>query len=139
MRITQEQLDEVLTHVLEDARNELCGVIAVESDGAAPGHRTVARVMRAANLHVSPMRFEIEPRELLQMQNTVDEHGWEIGGIYHSHVRSEPVPSLTDINYAAGWPGVEWLIVGLADAARPEPRSYLIEDGEVREVSLELS
>jgi hypothetical protein len=54
-------------------------------------------------------------------------------------VRSEPVPSLTDINYAAGWPGVEWLIVGLADAARPEPRSYLIEDGEVREVSLELS
>ncbi len=34
--------------------------------------------------------------------------------IYHSHTRSEPYPSQTDVNFAAHWPGVEWLIVGLA-------------------------
>ncbi len=47
-------------------------------------------------------------------------------------------PSQTDINFAANWPGVEWIIVGLADGdVPPEVRSYLIEDGQVREVVME--
>jgi len=62
----------------------------------------------------------------------------ELGAIYHSHVRSAPHPSQTDINFAANWPGVEWIIVGLADVQAPQARSYLIEQGEVREVALEV-
>jgi proteasome lid subunit RPN8/RPN11 len=111
--------------------------VAVEADAAAPGQRTAARVYRAANMHRSPMRFEIEPMELLELTRTIDDRGWTIGGIYHSHVRSEPVPSQTDISFAAGWPEVEWIIVGLA-ADRPEVRSYLIEGSEIREVQLEV-
>ena len=43
------------------------------------------------------------------------------------------------MNFAAGWPGVEWLIVGrFEDDAEPEVRSYLIEDGEIRDVELEV-
>ena len=38
-------------------------------------------------------------------------------------------------NFAAGWPGVEWLIVGLA-GGEPEVRSYLIDDGRVTEVEV---
>ncbi len=60
----------------------------------------------------------------------------ELGAIYHSHTRTAPYPSQTDINFAAHWPGVEWLIVGLADGADPEVRSYLIDDGQVREVEI---
>jgi proteasome lid subunit RPN8/RPN11 len=70
------------------------------------------------------------------LSNTIDEHGWDIGAIYHSHVRSKPYPSQTDINFAANWPGVEWIIVGLAEGQAPEVRSYLIEGGEVKEVAL---
>ena len=62
----------------------------------------------------------------------------ELGAIYHSHVRSAPYPSQTDINFAANWPGVEWVIVGLSADAEPEVRSYLIENGQVREVALEV-
>ena len=51
-------------------------------------------------------------------------------------MRSAPYPSQTDINFAANWPGVEWVIVGLAGGEAPEVRSYLIEDGRVREVAL---
>ncbi len=61
-----------------------------------------------------------------------------LGAIYHSHVRSAPYPSQTDIGFAANWPGVEWIIVGLAGGEAPEVRSYLIEDGQVREVALEV-
>ena len=49
----------------------------------------------------------------------------DLGAIYHSHVRSAPYPSQTDINFAAGWPGVEWIIVGLAGA---DARGPLVPD-----------
>ncbi|MFM9126022.1 MAG: Mov34/MPN/PAD-1 family protein [Solirubrobacterales bacterium] len=53
--------------------------------------------------------------------------------IYHSHTRSEPYPSQTDINFARFWPGTEWLIIGLA-GEEPELRSFMIDaDGTVTE------
>ncbi len=53
-------------------------------------------------------------------------------------MRSEPYPSQTDVNFAANWPGVEWIIVGLAGGSEPEVRSYLIDDaGRVEEVAIE--
>ena len=54
-----------------------------------------------------------------------------------AHTRTAPYPSQTDINFAANWPGVEWIIVGLAGGDGPEVRSYLIDGGEVREVTLQ--
>ena len=51
-------------------------------------------------------------------------------------MRSAPYPSQTDVNFAANWPGVEWVIVGLAPGAEPEVRSYVIEAGVVREVAV---
>jgi proteasome lid subunit RPN8/RPN11 len=50
-----------------------------------------------------------------------------LGAIYHSHVRSPPYPSQTDVNFARSWPGIEWLIVALAAGEEPETRSYLID------------
>ena len=70
------------------------------------------------------------------MLDGIEGSGDELGAIYHSHTRSEPYPSQTDVNFSGGWPGVEWIIVGLAKGSEPVVRSYLIEDGEVREVEL---
>jgi [CysO sulfur-carrier protein]-S-L-cysteine hydrolase len=137
MLIERPLLEELLAHVLEDPANELCGVVAVAADGAPPGGRRAVEVHRAANMHASPLRFEIEPIELLRLNEAIEDSGCELGAIYHSHVRSRPYPSQTDINYAGGWPGVEWIIVGLAEG-EPEVRSYLIEGGRVREVPLEV-
>ena len=60
------------------------------------------------------------------------------GAIYHSHTRSEPYPSQTDINYAASWPGVLWIIVGTA-GEEPMVRTYEISDGQVSETELEVA
>ena len=139
MNISKPLLDELLAHVLEDPKNEICGIVAVEGDGedsARPEDANAVEVFRAANKHKSPMKFEIEPAELLRLYEEIEERGWRIGAIYHSHVRSEPYPSQTDINFAANWPGVEWVIVGLAGGGQPNVRSYLIEGGVVREVAL---
>ena len=134
MDISSDLLDEVIAHALEDPKNEVCGVVAVE-----PGPPTRAtRVYRATNIHASPLKFEIHPDELLKLWNACQQDGSDLGAIYHSHVRSKPYPSQTDVNFAASWPGVEWIIIGLSSGSEPEVRSYLIEGAEVREVALEV-
>jgi [CysO sulfur-carrier protein]-S-L-cysteine hydrolase len=133
MEITAELLDEVVAHALEDPKNEVCGVLAVKP---GPPARAI-RVHRAINLYASPMKFQIDPGELLKLWNACEAEGGELGAIYHSHVRSPPYPSQTDINFAANWPGVEWIIIGLAAGQEPQARSYLIDGGEVQEVALE--
>lgn len=136
MKIAKHLLAEIVAHAQENPRIECCGVVAVlraEDGGAA----TAARVYRAENVHASALKFEIAPMELYRLNEEIEEEGWEIGAIYHSHVRSAPYPSQTDIGFAAGWPGLEWIIVGLAGAGEPEVRSYVIDGAGVGERALE--
>jgi proteasome lid subunit RPN8/RPN11 len=123
MKISRALLDEVVAHALEDPGNEVCGLIAVTDDGEP----TATGVLRATNIHASPMKFEIDPMELLALHNQIEDQGQVLGAIYHSHVRSPPYPSQTDVNFARSWPGIEWLIVGLTAGEQPETRSYLID------------
>lgn len=136
MDIAPELLEEILTHAREETPNECCGVLAIAPAKDAAPARAVA-VHRAVNTAASPLRFEIDGREVMSLIDAIENAGLELGAIYHSHTRTAPYPSQTDINFAAHWPGVEWVIVGLADPQRPEIRSYLIEEGKVHEVALE--
>jgi proteasome lid subunit RPN8/RPN11 len=133
VRIDRALLDDIVAHALRDAPNECCGLI-VGRDGTA----TSARALE--NLAASPFRFDIDGRELIAFA-FADEDEDQLTAIYHSHTRSVPYPSQTDVNFAAGWPGVEWLIVGIPKAgdAEPEVRSFLIENGTIREVELEVT
>jgi len=131
MQITAEQLELITEHALRDAPNECCGLIAVRGD-------TVTRILPAVNEAHSPLRFEISGKALLSLIDDIEDAGEELGGIYHSHTRSDPYPSQTDINFAAGWPGIEWLIVG-TKGGQPEVRSYLIEDGQVSDVPVAIA
>ena len=136
MKIDGELVGQIVEHALERPDEEVCGVVAVSLDG---GEASAVSVHRAHNVHESGLRFEIDPRELLGLYSEIERQGLELGAIYHSHVRSAPYPSQTDINFAAGWPGVEWIIVGLADPSAPDVRSYLIEGAAVTEQELQPS
>jgi proteasome lid subunit RPN8/RPN11 len=131
VRIARDLLDEIVAHAVRDAPNECCGLV-VGRDGTA----TTVRALE--NLAASPFRFDIDGRELIAFAFG-DEDEDKLTAIYHSHTRSAAYPSQTDVNFAAGWPGVEWLIVGVPKGdGEPEVRSYLIEDGAIREVEIEV-
>jgi proteasome lid subunit RPN8/RPN11 len=131
--IARDLLDRVIAHARRDFPNECCGLVA-SRDG------TAVSVHALDNLAASPLRFEVDPKALLHELEGIEEGGAELGAIYHSHTRSEPYPSQTDLNFAAGWPGVEWLIVGLRPGdGDPEVRCFHIDDGRVAEVGVEVS
>jgi proteasome lid subunit RPN8/RPN11 len=136
VKIAKQLLAEIVAHAQEIPRIECCGVVAVLADDDGT-RKTAARVYRAENMHASALKFEIGPMELYRLNEEIEEEGWEIGAIYHSHVRSAPYPSQTDIGFAAGWPGLEWIIVGLAGDGEPEVRSYVIDGAHVSEITVE--
>jgi proteasome lid subunit RPN8/RPN11 len=134
VRIARELLDEIVAHAVRDAPNECCGLV-LGRDGEASAGKALE------NLAASPFRFDIDGRELISVAFAEDGDEDQLIAIYHSHTRSEPFPSQTDVNFAGGWPGVEWLIVGVPkrNDGEPEVRSYLIEDGAIREVPVEVT
>lgn len=130
MQIAPEQLDLILEHARREAPDECVGLLAVR-DGI------VTEVAEMENTEASPRRFNVDGPALARWLDAVEDRGEELGAIYHSHTRSAPVPSQTDENFAAGWPGVLWVIVGL-QGDEPEVRTWAIADGEVTEAPLEV-
>ena len=130
MRISRELLDDVIAHARADAPNECCGMIA-SRDGEA------VAVHRARNAAASPLRYEIDGMEQYKIQNAIEEAGLELGAIYHSHTRSDPLPSQTDINLAF-YPEAIYVIVGLADGDEADVRAWSIVNGQVSEAQLEV-
>jgi proteasome lid subunit RPN8/RPN11 len=128
MKIARALYDQMVDHAREEAPNECCGMVGA-NDGEA------LAVYRAVNAEASPLRFRIDPEEQLELHTKIEDAGLELGAIYHSHTRTEPRPSQTDINFAKLWPGVLWIIVGLADG-EPDVRTWRIDDGRVTDAEL---
>ena len=129
MRISQALLDEIVEHARAEAPNECCGMIATQ-DGVA------VAVHRARNAAASPLRYEMDGMEQYKIQTEIEDGGYELGAIYHSHTRSDPEPSQTDINLAF-YPDALYVIVGVK-GEEPDVRAWRIVDGAVSEAALEV-
>jgi len=129
MIITSALWQEIVDHALADAPDECCGMIA------SRGGRAV-RVHRATNAAASPLRYEIDGLEQYRIQTEIEDDGLDLGAIYHSHTRSAPYPSQTDINLAF-YPDSLYVIVGVA-GPEPDVRAFTIVDAHVQEVALQV-
>ena len=123
--MTRAQRAAIVAHAERDAPNECCGYLSAR-DGV------VQEVFEAENVRHSPYAFDFGFKDL-QAANELDDDGLEVG-IYHSHPRSEPRPSQTDINVAQ-YPHWTYLIVSLRNGGGEdaELRAWLIADGRVEE------
>jgi proteasome lid subunit RPN8/RPN11 len=127
VKISRALYEELVSHAVSEAPNECCGMVA-SVDGEA------VRVFAAVNAAASPLRYEIDGAEQYRIQSQIEEQGWDLGAIYHSHTRSAPYPSQTDINLAF-YPDSVYVIVGVA-GPQPEVRAFRIVDRAVEEVAL---
>jgi [CysO sulfur-carrier protein]-S-L-cysteine hydrolase len=132
VRIPKALYEEMVAHAVAEAPNECCGLMGTRDGQAETIHRAV-------NKHASPLRFEIEERELWEIFERIDAEDLFAGVLYHSHTRSAPEPSQTDVNFGSNpmLAGVTWLIVGLKGDA-PEVRAWRIADGRATETDLEV-
>ena len=129
MKLSRALYDQMVDHARAEAPNECCGMVASRNGEAV-------KVYPAVNAAASPLRYEIDGAEQYRIQMEIDDSGHELGAIYHSHTRSKPYPSQTDINLAF-YPEALYVIVGLA-GDEPEVRAFEIRDGQVAEAELEV-
>ena len=126
VRISRADHDELIAHARAEAPKECCGYARV-SEGR------IEQVFRAHNERQSAYAFAMDPKSLLAA-NDLDDEGFGVA-VYHSHPRSDPVPSEQDRNVAQ-YPHWLNLIVSLKD--EPLVRAWWIVDGDVREEPLEI-
>ena len=136
--LSEALFSQIVDQGLAEFPNECCGVIAAE-DGVP------VRVFPMTNADASTVTYRLDGKEQLRVFNEMDERGWELWAIYHSHTHSEAYPSETDIRRAhypdgnATYPDVRYILVSLEDRANPVLRSFTFVDGQVSEEELVLA
>jgi proteasome lid subunit RPN8/RPN11 len=115
---------DIVAQAREEYPNEACGLIA--SEGGVP-----VRLFRMRNADESPVTYRLDPKEQLEVFNEMDDRGWDLFAIYHSHTGSEAYPSPTDVRLAL-YPEASYLLLSLSDE-EPVLRGFRILDGEITE------
>jgi proteasome lid subunit RPN8/RPN11 len=99
------------------------------------------------NADASPVTYRLDPTEHNAVMNEIDDEGWDLLGIFHTHTHSEAYPSKTDRERAlwpdetqAMFPESFYLIMSLSDREKPDLRAFTIADhGEVAEEDVVVS
>ena len=125
LQLEQQYVDEIIAHALVDDPNECCGFLAGQ-DGR------VVKLYRMTNAEQSPYRYSMDPQELYRIYREIDDAGWDVLAIYHSHTHSEAYPSATDVRLAT-WSDASYILVSLLNREDPAVRAFRIEEGEIRE------
>ncbi len=128
-RVFETVLAAVESQARQEAPNECCGLLLGTKDlidEAAPTRNVLAH----------PSRYQIDPEEHIAINRRLRGTPRSVLGVYHSHPRSEAVPSPRDLA-EAHYPEFIWLIVSLA-GDRPEFRAYRIVDGKAAAIELQV-
>jgi len=109
-------------HADDEAPNEACGLIVLESGRAV-------RYERGRNAAASPYRFELEVDPDVWF---LEDEGFELA-VFHSHPTSSAEPSRTDLANVGLWQGRPYLIL-----SRPtgELAAWRIVDGVAEPLDL---
>ena len=119
---------QILSHLQAEYPLEACGILAGKAG-------KVIRVYAIENKLHSPTAYEMEPQQQLAAMLEIDDKGWEMTAVYHSHPQGPETPSATDVAKAY-YPDVVQLIVSLRQRSRPVVRGFMISDGRTIEVEI---
>lgn len=111
VRIAGAAWDAIVRHAAESWPEECCGLLI--GDGAA-----IVEARPARNVATDPRRrFRIDPADHFSALRSARRSGWRVCGAYHSHPKSAPTPSETDL--AEAFDDEEFVHVIVRPGARP--------------------
>jgi proteasome lid subunit RPN8/RPN11 len=125
IRLSSEQMDEILAHARADYPHECCGVLL----GSAKGDdKTVTAVRRVDNTHEEghERRFLISADAMYQVERDARQSGSSVLGFYHSHPDHPARPSGYDREWA--WPWYSYIIVNVTRGEPGDLTCWTLED-----------
>jgi proteasome lid subunit RPN8/RPN11 len=130
IKLSQDIYKALVQHALSAYPLESCGLLAGADD-------QVRHLYPVDNIRKSPIEYEMDPAQQLTAMLDLEQKGWELIAIYHSHPHGPQVPSATDVAQAY-YPEAAYVIISLADQRRPKIRAFSITAGTVTEIPLNL-
>ncbi len=130
IEITPDVRDAIFAHAIACLPLEACAMVS-----AASGSRFVDVFHPIDNAAASATRFELDPQQMLDLEQGTHASGRDLVGIVHSHVDTSPYPSPTDVEDSGRYDPrgtFRQLIVSLRHA-EPAMRCYRIADGAITE------
>lgn len=131
LRLPAGVAEDMIAHSLEGRPDEACGLLSAKNG-------EIVGAIRMSNAASSPVRYALDPKEQFQAYRALEDRGLDLGGVFHSHTRTEAYPSPTDVRLASE--DVPYVIVSLASEP-PSIRAFKIvkenwddEDGDIREI-----
>lgn len=119
---------ELLQLAQASAESEICGLVAANGEAL--------RIIPVRNAAVEPDRlFEMDERELIDAMKSMRERGERLFAIYHSHPRSAPVPSATDLE-RAGYPEALHLIISMETRGVLQMRGWRFDGATPRAIEV---
>jgi proteasome lid subunit RPN8/RPN11 len=93
LTISREIYDQLMEHVIEGGRDEVCGVFGIIGTDIVSLHRV-------ANVHDTPYtNYSMDAKQHFLAMKSVEDNGGEVA-FYHSHTHSIATPSPTDMRLA---------------------------------------
>lgn len=125
--LSSAQMLQMETHVSDEVPLEACGLVGGESGIAL-------EIFPTDNILASPSRYQIDPQAQLHIFSVLDERGWDLQAIYHSHPGGPSSPSITDIAEAA-YPGAISLIWSRSNS-NWQCNAFIISSSQFREIPI---
>jgi proteasome lid subunit RPN8/RPN11 len=122
LKISQDIIDEIITHGRSEAPLEACGYLA-EKDGV------VCKSITMKNIDASPVHYSMDPAQQFAAIRGCRAEGLTIRAVYHSHPETAAYPSDEDIRLAYD-PALSYVIVSLAESS-PSIHSFIIRNDTV--------
>jgi proteasome lid subunit RPN8/RPN11 len=125
LRLTHEHAHALIRHAQASYPAEACGLIGGQAN-------TACMVIPVANVAANPQtQYQMTPNELLQGLKTLEAAGLDLIGIYHSHPKSDPIPSQIDIQMAEiHYPQAAQVIISLKHQ-HPRLKAWQIQPGQI--------
>ena len=128
LHIKRPLFQAMITHLQANDPLEACGILAGVNN-------QVTHLYAIDNVLASPVAYEMDPQQQLQAMIDLEEHGWEMVAIFHSHPTGPEQPSPTDVAQAY-YPECVYIIASLVNQEQPVVRGFRIENSRYDEVAL---
>lgn len=94
------------------------------------------KIFEISNSLQSPIRFRMDPQEQIEALLMIEDKGWDLLAIYHSHPAGPQHPSATDVNEAAYPEALN--LIWYPYRQDWSCRGFIIEEGIVNEIPIEI-
>ena len=128
IKISESLRKNLELHANEQNPYEACAILLGNKDEKI---WNATEIFLTENIEKSEINFTVSNEQLLEGYKMAEETGLDIVGIFHSHPKSLPSPSNTDVKFMKGNP-IPWIIYS---GLTKEMKAYLL-DSEIIQISI---